>query len=538
MRWGPRSWVTAALCAVCATLGAVAAAPILLFAAAGLGGWLLAHQWAYVAETTGWTAVDVDQGVDRPQVTVSEPTTLRLRGTLAAASPVGVAIDAAPPPGVEVVGGTDRLALPPGETEAATLIQVQTPIAGTHTIDAPAVTLSSPGGFAAETVRRGDAVTVNVQPRGPDRLHVGQGGDPLETDYGEHETDQPGQGIEPLEVRQYVAGDDLSRIDWKATARLTVPHVREYEVMNSHQTALVVDHRARMGAGRAGATVLEYLREAALGLVTNAEAYDDPLGCYTVGDGGITFAREPGTTREHYQQVRRHLSTLRPTAPVGREDQPASDADRAGDARSRTRGSTTTLTGPARARRLAARTAGARGAEPTDQLEATLHPYFAPTERYVHRLADRPLFRTVQTRLRRIQGPTWTVIVTDDSDPGEIHEAAKVARGSSGRALVFLAPRVLYEPTGLDDLDRAYERYREFERLRRRLSGLQRVTAFEVAPGDRLQAVLARRRSGRRSRADGSTRAATDGRAGNATRDSRPETAANGPGPTGGGDRA
>jgi hypothetical protein len=51
---------------------------------------------------------------------------------------------------------------------------------------------------------------------------------------------------------------------------------------------------------------------------------------------------------------------------------------------------------------------------------------------------------------------------------------------------------VLYEPGGLDDLERAYERYLGFEEFRTSLARLDRVSAFEVAPGDRLDAVIDR----------------------------------------------
>ena len=63
--------------------------------------------------------------------------------------------------------------------------------------------------------------------------------------------------------------------------------------------------------------------------------------------------------------------------------------------------------------------------------------------------------------------------------------------------MVFITPQWLFEPTTLTDLDDAYDRYLAFEELRRELDGAPRVTAFEVAPGDRLDAVLAHRQARR-----------------------------------------
>jgi hypothetical protein len=65
--------------------------------------------------------------------------------------------------------------------------------------------------------------------------------------------------------------------------------------------------------------------------------------------------------------------------------------------------------------------------------------------------------------------------------------------------LVFLTPTVLFAPGELADLEHAYARYREFEIFRRDLARLERVSAFEVGPGDRLDTILSTGRQRRRS---------------------------------------
>jgi len=90
------------------------------------------------------------------------------------------------------------------------------------------------------------------------------------------------------------------------------------------------------------------------------------------------------------------------------------------------------------------------------------------------------------------------VILTDDERETEVREAVKLARRigtGDGGVLVFLAPTSLYEPGSLADLDAAYDRYADFERFRRSLAAIDGVSAYEVGPADRLDAVLA---SGRR----------------------------------------
>lgn len=61
----------------------------------------------------------------------------------------------------------------------------------------------------------------------------------------------PGPGSEPGESREYVAGDDVRRMDWPVTARTTVPHVRQTEADRELETWLAVDLSASLDFGTA-----------------------------------------------------------------------------------------------------------------------------------------------------------------------------------------------------------------------------------------------------------------------------------------------
>ena len=77
------------------------------------------------------------------------------------------------------------------------------------------------------------------------------------------------------------------------------------------------------------------------------------------------------------------------------------------------------------------------------------------------------------------------MLLTDDANRRELREAVEAARHRSSQVVVFLAPRVLFEPGALGDLSAAYERYVDFESFRRSLDGLDGVSVFEVNPGNR-----------------------------------------------------
>ena len=476
-----RLWGAIALVAVLAILAVVAARPLLLAGSGLVGAWVLVRQHQFTRALEGTIDdLQVDQSVSRSGVRTEETVPITLTATLASPSSLGLEIDGGVPTGA---AATSRLSvsLDPGESSGEETIDVSWPIAGRHRFGEPTVTASN--GFVRETLSAGTAPTVTVEPRGPRTIHVGEGGDEIPTAYGDHDGGRRGAGLEPAELREYQPGDTANRIDWKATARLSTPHVREYEAETDRKTLLVVDHRRSLATGRPDETALDYLREVALTVTASARRLGDPVGLVTVGDDGITSRVGLSTTPATYDRVRRRLLDLEPTADTESGDSASSDdvgRSYPGPSPLRTRRRTTAAD---------ARTALAT-LDGDDAFAATLRPFYAARGGYRDRIESEPLYRAVEATHGRETGSVWTVIATDDSRPAELRETVSLARSAGDAVLVLLAPAVLYEPDGLADLERAYDRYVEFEQLRRELARLDRVTALEVGPADRLSAVL------------------------------------------------
>jgi uncharacterized protein (DUF58 family) len=68
---------------------------------------------------------------------------------------------------------------------------------------------------------------------------------------GAYHTAFKGQGIEFLEVREYVPGDDTRSIDWNVTARMGRPHLKRFAEEREQTVILMVDgsHSSRFGSG-------------------------------------------------------------------------------------------------------------------------------------------------------------------------------------------------------------------------------------------------------------------------------------------------
>lgn len=477
MRVTRRFRASAGLAVGLAALAVLLERPLALAGAALIGAWLLARQLLFVRDLERVDDVlAVDQIVTPARVPTDDPVQATLSLFLPRGSPLAIEARVAPP--VAATGSTDAdrtTRLAPGDRSARTAFSVRFPVAGAFTFDRPTLTVRDGAGLYEEALRRGGAAPVTVDPRVPRDLQIGEGGEGLAIGYGEHEVSTFGSaGLQPEGLREYVPGDAARQIDWKATARVGRPQVREYRAETNLVTVLVVDHRATTGIGLDGERPLDYLRELALAVTDNARAMNDPIGCYTTGDGGITGRIESDAGGETAARVRRRLRALDPT-----DASDASDAVRE-----------TGTPAPADARRATSRLG-------EDRFGATLRPYFAANERYVERVETDPLFETTREAVGRQHGPVRTFLFTDDADPAGVREAVRYARRGEGRVVVALAPRCLYEPGGLGDLEATYERYREFEAFRRELARLDGVTALEVVPGDRVSAVLESRRSRR-----------------------------------------
>jgi uncharacterized protein (DUF58 family) len=475
-----RFWGLAGVGGALVALAVLFARPVLFFGGAAIGAFLLFQQYRFYRTLRRTDdALTVEQTLPSQYVLKGEATQVLLDARLATPSSLTLEISARPPVIAESAPQTERtLTLDPGTQDAQTTFAVTWSVVGRGTFSPATVVATDGAGLFRETLPRGSEPTIVVEPRTPRSVHVGEGGDQVNSSYGGHRSDRIGSGTDPAELRQYVPGDSVSDIDWKATARLDTPHVRQYEVETDRQSVLVVDHRARLRSGVRGETRFEYLREVALSFAENAADLNDPLGLAVVEDGGVSAWHPPSTDAETYNAIRRDL-----------QDLTVSDSAMGDESTPRT---ATGTSGPETARRKAALLAGENSA-----YEHRVRPFLTDSTGYVQRMDGDPLFETVRTNLSAVAGATWAVILTDDAERRQLRETVKLARQQATSVAVFLTPTALFDRAGMADVDDAYQRYVEFEEFRRELARLEGVTAYEVGPGDRVEAVLAAGRNRR-----------------------------------------
>ncbi|MFI5714917.1 DUF58 domain-containing protein [Nocardia sp. NPDC051750] len=173
--------------------------------------------------------------------------------------------------------GEHRLALPPGHR-----VRLRTTLAPTRRGDRAAgpVTLRlwGPLGLAGHQFRRRVPARVRaLPPFRSERLLAGKV-KRLQHLEGRNLADLRGQGTEFDSFREYVPGDDVRTIDWRATARATDVLVRTWRPERNRQLLMLMD-TGRVSAGRIGAgTRLDNAIEAALLLGSLAAAGGDSVG--------------------------------------------------------------------------------------------------------------------------------------------------------------------------------------------------------------------------------------------------------------------
>jgi uncharacterized protein (DUF58 family) len=105
----------------------------------------------------------------------------------------------------------------------------------------------------------------------------------------------PGHGSEQGETRAYQPGDDVRRIDWNVTARMTTPHVRETIADRELETWVLVDLSPSLDFGTAWCEKrdLAISAAAAMGFLTNRTGNRFGLLLVTP-DGPVTFPARGG----------------------------------------------------------------------------------------------------------------------------------------------------------------------------------------------------------------------------------------------------
>lgn len=104
------------------------------------------------------------------------------------------------------------------------------------------------------------------------------------TEIGETRIRRMGEGTEFSSLKEYLVGDDVRRIDWKATARRDHPIVRTFEISKDQTILILIDAGRMMSTRLSGISRFDWGLNAALSLSLVALSKGDQVGVGVFAD--------------------------------------------------------------------------------------------------------------------------------------------------------------------------------------------------------------------------------------------------------------
>jgi uncharacterized protein (DUF58 family) len=128
---------------------------------------------------------------------------------------------------------------------------------------------------------------------------------------GLHESPYRGYSVEFAEHREYVPGDEIRRIDWKAYGKFDRYVVKEYEEETNLRAYLLLDASSSMDYGSQGVTKFAYGCSLAVSLAYLMLRQGDYVGLVTFGAQMQRYI-PPRSGLKHMQALASHLEATRP----------------------------------------------------------------------------------------------------------------------------------------------------------------------------------------------------------------------------------
>lgn len=205
------------------------------------------------------------------------------------------------------------LALPGGNAVSRLDLRCRPSERGSHPVRLCLLEALSPFGLWARRVRQPLQSEVRVYPNLADdrrrcaALFLNRGR------FGFHAQRQAGKGREFEKVREYVAGDSMEDIHWKASAKRGKPVTKVFQIERTQEVIVALDaSRLGMARGADGNTAFERFVAAALILALAARQQGDNIGMVAFSDRLLRFL-PPRGGKGHFQVIRDMLYTLEPS---------------------------------------------------------------------------------------------------------------------------------------------------------------------------------------------------------------------------------
>jgi uncharacterized protein (DUF58 family) len=465
--------------------------------------------WRFLAFRAAIAALNLDVRRNADKAVVRRGGTVTIDVAVSSATPVEGRFTDVLPRGAELVEGTNSadLALAAGQTATwgYTLLMASRQSAqvqrATFTMNNGLFTHTLELGAAASVVQQapyavsveGGAGGPGAAPGGPGGAPGGQGAAPggpggalgvtsvsVQSLY---RTRRIGSGPDLSHIRPFAEGDPLKRIHWKASARLNQLMTKEFLAEVDEATgagasvSIIIDQGGTMARGPPGATELDFAVNVASHLVKSAIARGNRIGLITYDDQGVVTSLPADLSLPHASSVVRSLNEIEPGIPLR---PPRAKLD---------------VTGAdvVRVKRHFAATADDESDGDIRHFRHVVSYMYTRGEGYLYSLKRAPAFRAIAASLKRAQGQSTIVIVSDlEKDFSPLTEGVRLATSRGARVHVVALFSKIFEQFAepLLSLEDVYAAYDAHLRRIRKLEQIHNVTVIEANTAETLQPAL------------------------------------------------
>jgi len=134
---------------------------------------------------------------------------------------------------------------------------------------------------------------------------------------GLHKSPYHGFSVEFIEHRQYMPGDEIKHVDWKAYAKTDRYYIKQFEEETNLKSYIILDASGSMGYGSEGhLKKIQYASYVAAALAYLMTEQRDAVGL-TIFDESVRTSLPPKATRPYLRQLLRELERLQPGQKTG-----------------------------------------------------------------------------------------------------------------------------------------------------------------------------------------------------------------------------
>jgi len=126
---------------------------------------------------------------------------------------------------------------------------------------------------------------------------------------GEYASVFKGRSMDFDDLREYILGDDVKDIDWKATARSGQVRIRRYVAIRKHNIMLVVDTGRSMAATAPSGECKRDIAVLAAGVIAAVAQKHDDLVALTAGNGEYVYHMPLKGSRAHIERILQYINT-------------------------------------------------------------------------------------------------------------------------------------------------------------------------------------------------------------------------------------